>query len=93
MWQVIDMDLGDIISFIVGGLVSAVIFYPKKKRINSYFIASQYAYWWYAGMHFAQKNSELPPISENDILNWSVRPESLKQFNQSAINTIKILDG
>lgn len=87
------MDLGDIISFILGGFISAVIFYPKKKKeINPDFIASQYAYWWYAGIHFAQKNTKLPLISENDILNWSLRPESLKQFNQSAINIIKILE-
>lgn len=62
------MELLHIISFICGGLVSAIIFYPNKKSYKSKinYLTGLLSFQFYLGVRFGQTNKRIPPI-EDDV--------------------------
>lgn len=55
------MELSNIIAFICGGLISAIVFYPRHKEKKKEYLAAIMSYQFYSGIYFAQK-VQLPHI-------------------------------
>lgn len=79
------MELGHIISFILGGFISAIIFYPKKRKaLNVDYIASVMAFWWFSGICFKQENPNSPEVKQAEVPYMATNKMFIDQFKQQA---------
>lgn len=77
-----------IIMFIIGGFVSAIIFYPSRKKekrqIDLEFLAYILSYQWHSGISYAQNKKDAPYLSEDLVSMVSNSPQAKANFMASA---------
>ena len=76
-----------IFMFILGGFVSAIIFYPgwkKEKQIDLDYLACMLSYQWYCGVSQAQNRKEIPVLPETFIELVSFSPQAKANFKNAA---------
>ena len=91
--QVITMELGHIVSFILGGFISAIIFYPKKKKKPDVeFVAKSLAYWWFSGIYHAQTSKDILKVDRDLILPLATNRISVEYFETAAKRLISVIE-